>query len=379
MASPGRRTNPAVSEQLLGEPYRFDFFQAVRLFEALARESATGDRRTSLLPVGGDALPSREVLRFRAMASLTFPAGPISAIQAPSANGARSAVPARAQRSPDGAASSWEMTVAFLGLTGPSGVLPRHYTSLIIERTHPKHKDFALRDFLDLFNHRSISLFYRAWDKYRFPPGYERAQRTGEQDLFTFCLYSLAGFGTAGLRGRMRIDDEAILYYGGHYAHRPRSANSLERILADYFGLAVEVRQFFGQWLYLGETEQSCFPGPRHPQGLNMVLGESVLVGERVWDTQSKFRIRLGPVGYDWFRRLMPTGDALGALTDLVRLYVGAELDFDVQPVLKAREVPWCELSDDPAQGPRLGWNTWVRCGEFSEDVEDAVFCLEPA
>lgn len=377
MASAGGRTSPAVSDQLLNEPYRFDFFQAVRLFEALARESAPADRRLAKLPVGGDSPTAREVLRFRALPALSFPASAICDIRPPAAP-ATPLTGGGAQLSSRAApARPTEMTVAFFGLTGPSGVLPQHYTALLIERSHPKFKDYSLRDFFDLFNHRAVSLFYRAWNKYRFPVGYERARQTGDEDLFTSCLYCLVGLGTPGLRGRMQVDDEAILYYGGHYAHRPRTANSLERLLADYFDLPVDLEQFSGQWLYLSQSEQSCLPSARHPQGLNMVLGESVIVGERVWDTQSKFRVRLGPVDYAWFSRLMPTGDALGRLGDLVRLYVGSEFDFDVQPVLQAPEVPWCQLSSDPAQGPRLGWNTWVRCEEFERDVEDAVFRVE--
>ncbi len=385
MASQSRRTGPAVTDQLRTEPYRFDFFQAVRLFEALAREAGPQDRRSATLPVGGDGPPGREVLRFRALGALTFPSGSISDVRAPASIPAASTVSPVSGEGPlaprvplIGVRSKpTEMTVAFMGLTGPSGVLPQHYTSLVIERSHSKYKDYSLRDFFDLFNHRAISHFYRAWNKYRFPVGYERAKQTGEEDLFTFCLYCLVGLGTTGLRGRMRVDDEAILYYGGLYAHRPRSANALERLLADFFDLAVDLQQFSGQWLYLSESEQSCFPSVRHPGGLNMTLGESVIVGERVWDTQSKFRVRLGPVNFAWFSRLMPTGDALGQLGDLVRLYVGPEFDFDVQPVLMAPEVPWCELTDDPARGPRLGWNTWVRNDEFAKDVEDAVFRVE--
>ena len=379
MASQSRRTSPALSDQLLNEPYRFDFFQAVRLFEALARETAPEDRRATMQPVGGDALPSREVLRFRAMPGLTFPAGPISEVRRPAPPLASPTDPGAIapSRSRPAAAKPIEMTVAFMGLTGPSGVLPQHYTSLVIERCHAKYRDYSLRDFLDLFNHRAISHFYRAWDKYRFPVGYGRGRQTGEEDLVTWCLYCLVGLGTPGLRGRMHVSDEAILYYGGHYAHHPRNANSLERLLADYFELSVDIEQFSGQWLYLSESEQSCFPSARHPEGLNMTLGESVIVGERVWDTQSKFRVRLGPVDYAWFLRLMPTGEALARLSDLVRLYVGKEFDFDVQPVLLAHEVPECQLTPDVSQGPRLGWNTWVRSEEFEHDVEDAVFRVE--
>ena len=105
-----------------------------------------------------------------------------------------------------------------MGLTGPSGVLPEHYTRLLIERL--RAKDYTLRDFLDLFNHRVISLFYRAWEKYRFQFVYEQVKlgAVGDEteDFFTKCLYCLVGMGTGGLRGRQKIDDETFLYYGGH-------------------------------------------------------------------------------------------------------------------------------------------------------------------
>jgi type VI secretion system protein ImpH len=101
-----------------------------------------------------------------------------------------------------------------------------------------------------------------------------------------------------------------------------------------------------------------------------------VVVGQRVWDVQSKFRVRLGPIGYRQFCRFMPSGDALRPICQMIRSYAGVQHDFDVQPVLRAEEVPWCWLGDrgDPA---RLGWNTWVRSRTFEHDVDDAVFYLE--
>src|SRR5262249_36542598 len=156
------------------------------------------------------------------------------------------------------------MTVAFLGLTGPSGVLPRHYTELLLrmEREANGSEKRALRAWLDLFNHRLISLFYRAWEKYRFYVAYERGEHAGrEPDAFTQVLFSLAGLGVPKLRGRLRvvtpegpgertvarIDDLALLHYSGYLAQRPRCATSLEALLGDYFGLAVRVEQFRGQ------------------------------------------------------------------------------------------------------------------------------------
>jgi type VI secretion system protein ImpH len=102
-----------------------------------------------------------------------------------------------------------------------------------------------------------------------------------------------------------------------------------------------------------------------------------VIVGERVWDVQSKFRLRVGPLTYPQFRRLMPGGDGLRPLCELTRSYAGPELSFDVQPVLRAADVPPCRLGavdDDPAQ---LGWNTWIASEAFTADAADPVFSLE--
>ena len=131
---------------LFEEAYRFDFFQAVRLLERLYP-----DRE----PVGREAHPSREVARFGARVTLEFPASQIQEI-----------MPADDESGPS------RMTVNFMGLTGPLGVLPHSYTQLLFQRL--LQKDFTLRDFFDLFNHRAISLFFRAWEKYHFPIAYER-------------------------------------------------------------------------------------------------------------------------------------------------------------------------------------------------------------
>jgi type VI secretion system protein ImpH len=363
MAVANGRTSAAVIRQLFREPYRFDFFQAVRLLDSHARSEAETRRRFS---VGHDSAPAQEIVRFRVPASLSFAAASIVGLVAPDGETAERIAPP-------------EMTVPFLGLTGPSGVLPQHYTALLIDRCHVKHKDYALREYFDLFHHRLISLFYRAWEKNHFQFAFERVQleKPGELDDFTFALYSLVGLGTDNLRRRMAFDDEAALYYGGYFAHFPRNAISLECLLNDYWAIPVAVQQFRGQWLYLSEDEQTALPTVVRPTGLNCALGVSALVGTRVWNVQSMFRIRIGPVTYAEFREFMPIGRRLLPLCQLTRLYAGMELDFDVQVVLKKEEVPWCELQADPAVAPRLGWNTWVRSGPMQRDAEEAVFRLE--
>lgn len=384
MASQGRRNGIALTEQLFEQGYRFDFFQAVRVLEWIGRQRAErssrcesettgGERRApdasrdqQRHAVGRDRNPNREAVRFRALPALSFPAGEISRLRrwSDAASG-------------DDLQGPPEMTVGFMGLIGPSGVLPQHYTKMVIQRT--RDKDFGLRDFLDLFNHRAISLFYRAWEKQRFALGYERSQadRAREEDLFTRCLYCLLGLGTSGLRGRMLVDDEALLFFAGLFSHQPRCAVALERMLCDYFNLAFQVKQFQGQWLQLSDEDRSLLPSRRRPQGQNARVGRGLVVGERVWDVQCRFRLRVGTLRYAQFLRMMPSGDVLRSLCELTRFYVGPELDFDVQPVLSGEEVPWCRLGAPGDDAPRLGWNTWVRCEPFAGDVDDPVFSLE--
>ena len=103
------------------------------------------------------------------------------------------------------------------------------------------------------------------------------------------------------------------------------------------------------------------------------------MAGERVWDIQSKFRIRLGPLGYAQFLEFLPdrapspARKAFFLLVHLVRLYVGPELDFDVQLVLRRPRSPSASSDDGPASA-RLGWNTWLRSRASRRDADDAVF-----
>jgi type VI secretion system protein ImpH len=382
-----------LNDDLFREPYRFDFFQAVRLLERWRRErdELRPGASDPAAPVGHDE-PSREAVRFVSQASLSFPAAAIAEARPPGTTDAggraRPGAPrpvagpepsssvtadAAGSLSPPGAA---ELVVTFLGLTGPSGVLPRHYTELLLRRV--REKDTTFRDFLDLFHHRLISLFYRAWEKHRLAAAYERSQLEGrgEPDLATQGLYSLVGLGTGGLRGRLEVDDEAFLYFSGHFAHFPRSAAALEGLLTDYLEMPVRVQSLQGQWLRLEKDDQSATPGPSCPAGRNNQLGVDAVVGERVWDVQSKVRIRLGPLSGEQFRSLLPLGPGLKPLAQLVRSYVGPELDFDIQPILRAGDVPSGRLGGPPGLGSYLGWNCWVGSQPFTHNVDDAVFTI---
>src|SRR5260370_29406990 len=112
MATTNGRKSTGLSGQLVREPHCFDFFQAVRVLEWMARREGRAARHA----VGLDRAPEQEVARFRAVPALSFPASAISHVRIPQAD-----LPP-------------EIMVAFLGLIGANGVLPHHYTALLLRR-----------------------------------------------------------------------------------------------------------------------------------------------------------------------------------------------------------------------------------------------------
>ena len=328
-------------QKLLDEPYRFEFFQAVRLLEKIFP-----DRR----PVGREALPHEEITRFRSRMSLSFPASEIQELK----NG----FDEHTER------EKLEMYINFMGMVGISGVLPVHYTELIMERV--RYRDTAMWTFLDIFTHRSVSMFFRAWEKYRFPVAYERGE-----DNFTGFLFDVAGLGTRGLRGRMDLDDESLLPYGGLIAQKPHSATALGNILSDYFRIKAKILQFFGQWLDLDGASITKLGQA------NSGLGTTAIVGTRVWEQQSKFRIVLGALSFNEFQAFLPSGTAYKPLKSIVRFMHGAEFDFDVQLVLQAKQVPSTILTTRALRRPMLGWTSYLKTKPFAEDDEQVVLKID--
>jgi type VI secretion system protein ImpH len=328
-----------VREQLRDESYRFEFFQAVRLLERLFPGQA---------PVGTFVPPAQEVVRFQAGTGLVFPASEIQAL-------------ALAEKGPA------LMKVNFMGLTGPEGVLPLCYTSLLVERGQAR--DTAPSDFLNIFNHRMISLFYQAWQKYRFAIAYER----GGRDRFSRYLLALIGLGTPGLSDRLEVRDDSLLYYAGLLAQRPRSAVALEQLLSDYFEVPVEVEQFAGGWYPLDANTQTQIGSG---SGYSEQLGVGAVVGNEVWDQTARVRIRIGPLSLAEYKDFLPAGSAFGPLQALTRFFASEEFDFEIRLILKRQEVPRCELGAEGEGAPRLGWVTWAKTKEMAVDRADTILQL---
>jgi type VI secretion system protein ImpH len=355
MASAGGRDNSTVATLLQNEPYRFEFFQAVRLLDQMARQQGEHDLPAEPL-LGQDTPPTQEAIHFRGAVSASFPG---CAVQALSHNRGAPA----------------QMTVNFMGLTGPNGVLPQHVTMMLIRLQ--RANDERLSNFQQLFDHRLISLFYRAWEKHRFLVTYDRCRRTGRpilQDTFTRCVLSLCGFGSANLLQRYAFRDELLAYYAGHLAHRPRNAISLAALLADFLGACVSVEQFVGKWYTIDPQETSVIPSRAAKHGRCARLGRELILGERVFLADRLFRVIVGPLALSTYEGLLPIGAWFKPLQDWIGTYANPDFDAQVQLLLLAEQVPPCRIG---AGGSRLAWTSFVRSKPFDRVARGATFACQ--
>lgn len=326
-----------LKDLLYDEPYRFEFFQAVRLLEKLAPNKKA---------VGGSAMPGEEVVRFRSRIAMDFPPSEVHEII----------------RTVDDTSGeeTLELFENFMAMIGVSGVMPMHYTELAFARV--RYRDTALWAFLDIFTHRAVSLFYRAWEKYRIPVGYER----GDDD-FTSYLFDFVGLGTPDLRGRMSLEDESLLPYAGLISQKPHSSSATENIISDYFRVPAKLDQFYGQWLELNDREWTMLGKA------NNRLGLRAIAGTRIWDQQSKFRVRLGPLTITQFLAFLPVGTAYKPLGSVVRFVTGSENDFDVQLELMKEQVPATILTTKAKRRPMLGWTSFLKSMPVMQNDDQLV------
>jgi len=336
---------PRLPELLQQGATDFSFFQAVRLLQR-----AAGLRE----PIGSFLNPEREPVRFAAHLSLAFPLAEIESLEA-------QIDPRSNEDHPP------KMTVNFFGLHGPSGVLPTRFTEMMIERSLAR--DRTLRDFLDLFNHRLVSLLYRAWEKYRFPVAYERSR----DDAFTGYMLDLIGLGTTGLRNRQAVPDEVLICYEGLLAQFPRSAMAFRLMLAHYFEVPVEVEPFAGTWRPLDAGSRTCLSGgfSRSEQ-----LGIGIVLGDEIWDQQSVVRVKLGPMPLERYSSFLPDGDAHEPLKALSRFFCGDDIDVEAQLILKREEAPRAALDVEDVPAPRLGWVSWMFTRSLDRDPDETILRL---
>ncbi len=330
--SPWRtRQRAMLLADLARAPWDFGFCHTLRRLDSLQPDRPR---------IGASPRPADDPLRLGQQPSMRFAPAELAALQ--------QAAGGRAPR----------LLVYFLGLLGPNGPLPLHLTEFARDRLrHASDPTFAR--FLDLFNHRMLALLYRGWAQAQPAVSFDRPA----QDRFGVYLASLSGTGMPGVTDRDAMPDLAKRHYAGHLSCQTRHADGLRSILGALLGLPVRIEEFIGHWLVLppdcrlrlGETPD------------NGALGQTTTLGGRVWDHQSKFRVRIGPLRLADYLRLLPGGEALARVKAVVRNYVGDQLDWDLSPVLAQAEVPRLRLG----AGGRLGLTTWLASGPLGRDGDD--------
>lgn len=321
-----------MTEALFAEPQRYEFFQAVRLHQR-ARPGAE-------LGAGDD--PRRETLRFSAEVSLAFPPSDI-----------RSLVAGAGPETTDAPETPDTMEVRFMGVATPAsfGSLPTPYAEAVLADLRAGHG--AAKAFYDLFNHRLIALFYRAWAKYRPEIAYETAP-AGRTTAFERAILALTGLGERAGAGSLPFDGRALVHRARALRRRGASAEGLAELVADYFGLPAAVHPYALRSYQLAEDERTRL-GRQASR-----LGESCTLGARVELAQYAFRLSLGPLSAERFRDFLPTGAGHAALVALTRLAVGSDYDFSIELELAAGEAFTCRLGDRSTSDGRLGWSAWL-------------------
>jgi len=358
MLAKKRRFEPAVIEKLFREPYRFEYFQAVRVLEIWLKRNGMPQR--SLVA---------HFLRFHNSTSLRFPASQLEAIATEPRDIERGAAALGAAL--QAATLKYvRITPTFMGLLGGTGVLPVHYTERIAEHLF-NEKDEGARAFLDTFSNRSLALFYEAWRKYRLALKYE----VDGQDRFLPLLLGLAGLGNASLRQRLSrqqdgaVLDESIGYFAASIRHRPSSAVQLARVLGEYFGHPVRAEQFVGRWYALPLPQQTVLGGAVG------VLGKDAIAGGRVWQRDLRLRLVVGPLDHAGFTAFLPGGLAARALKSLLTMFTGLALEYEIALVLRAADVRPVTISSNNMLG-RLGWDAYLVEGPQAQDRSDVHYEL---
>ena len=316
--------------RLAANPTDFGFYQAMRRLEALFRDRPR---------LGRSVRPSQDALRLAQEPSPIFAPATLAQFEQ------RQGLPPK-------------LLVHFFGLFGPDGPLPLHLTLHARDRRR-NARDPHLQHFADVFHHRALSLFYRAWADSRPSIAFDRP----EQDRFALYVSTLIGLGMDSLRGRDAMPHLTKLHFAGRLANQTRHAEGLSAILSSFFAMPVRIETFVGAWLTMPLSDRTVL-GRHRRTG---TIGRSVLVGRRVWSRQDKFRIIFGPLSLADYLRLLPGGLSFHRLIPIVRNYVGDVLLWDVNMVLKREEVPPTLLGK---QG-RLGWTTWMGTRPSRTDAAD--------
>jgi type VI secretion system protein ImpH len=325
------------AEVLASREARSQFVPLIALLERLLG----GDVR-----VGGDGPLAQEKFRFRHDPALTFHTVDVSALRLH--GDSERAAWEEPQGTPRDRIRA-QITSTFLGLTGAVSPLP---TYMAEEVAHDDEDPPVLRNFLDIFHHRFLSLIYRSVTRFDFALEY----LSGGRDAWSRRVQTLTGVDAFSPDRRTRLAPGLVLRIAPVLATRRRSAMALEAGVREVLRLSegeTRVRQFLSTWAPLAEDD-------RIKLGVvNSHLSRGMLLGTRVLSRAGKFRISVGPVRAEDRVRLQVGGDLYERVRGVVELAAPAGLEWDLE--VTSDERPAMKLAS--RSGSKLGRETWLAGG----------------
>ncbi|MEI4484326.1 MULTISPECIES: type VI secretion system baseplate subunit TssG [unclassified Phyllobacterium] len=255
----------------------------------------------------------------------------------------------------------------YIGFVGPVAALPAVYTDRALDEKRLRSSSYF--DFLEIFAAELRELFFASSRKYRLS-SLIQLFGIGPKNKVTRSIYALLGLASPKLVDQLVIASEVPLYFSGFFANQRRTATNLRLMLAEFLGYEVTVHQFQKRWLQVDISEQTQLgSGSRE----NALLGVTAIAGSSYADRRSAIRVSIGPLRYGEYLSLMPAQKKFAELTELIRLYCGPSLSFEIQLILAKEDIPESRLESGSPVG-RLGWDLWVRQAPAPEDSADAVF-----
>ena len=329
--------------------------QAARLIEQAVRRSRGGGGAGG---IGGDTPPAEEPLRFVASDRMTLPASDLAEI------GEEGSGPIR-------------VTANVLGLAGATPALPPFYSEVQLQRRRLRDRSFA--SFLNVFDHRALSFFYRVFAKYNWLVAFERGERAGD-DPVTGALLAIGGLGTPASRNRLSFDDGVLVPLAAGLADARRSAAGLETALRHVTGLPLRIAEAEATWMALPPSEQSrlgALGGARlgGEDAAGLGFADAAVIGSAVLDVQHHFAVEIGPLAYPQLLEFCHQGAAIRMVSDVCRLAAGIEHRPVVRLAIAAGDVPPLRLAapDTPAY---LGRTTWL--GALGDPARTVTDCAIP-
>lgn len=328
----------ALLRDIAARPHDFDYFQALRRIDAVSIDHPR---------LGQSSAPAQDAVRLGQEPALTFAPRSLARVVGLEQSDIKS------NSQPPVRLDSY-----MFGLFGPNGPLPLHLTEYAFSRLHNSH-DPTFARFADIFHHRMASLFFRAWAEGEPVVSRDRP----DEDRFGSQLAALAGFGTSELRDRDAMPDLAKLHFVGRLASHTRNPGGLQAILSSFFETPVTIEEFIPTWIRLPEAAL-CLLGRDPSTG---TLGSTLTAGARIQVYHHRFRIVVGALNFAAYERLLPGQPGLEKLVPIVRNYIGEELDFELNLILRYDEVPQIRLGESG----RLGWTTWIGKRPHGVDARD--------